>query len=177
MILLETWRHPEQIKTTEAMVFYTWHIRARLTSLDKQCKKHAITAKKSQQQAFEQELDLYLKIGNEAQAQQLARTYAKTQRSSMRAMRNFPHSRPSYETICSKYKAPAVEGGWNAEIVEHDTLNRLDLSFKDRESRFPVEEKKAAALFRKEFKKNIMKAPNRKSTQPGEFLLSSGELP
>ena len=78
---MDTWKNPEQVSTPKAMVFYVWLLRAHLTKLDRKCRKQVKTANKSQQKAFEEELDLHVKSGNEAQAQQVARAYARTQRS------------------------------------------------------------------------------------------------
>ena len=84
-------------------------------------------AKKKQQKAFEEELQFHIDAGNEAQAQQVARAYAKTQKSSIRAMRNFPHTRPALESICTKYAASAQSGGWNADVF--DEINCDSLTF------------------------------------------------
>ena len=137
--------------------------------VDRQCYKHAKDEKRKQQKAFEAELDFHVRNGDEAQAQQVARDYARTQRSTARAMKDFPHTRPTLDQIKGKYGSPATEGGWNADVIEPEVLNRLDISFKNRESLRPLEQKKAAAHFRHQFKKSIIKAPNRKSTQPGEI--------
>ena len=85
--------------------------------------------RKTQQKAFEAELDFHVGNGNEAQAQQVARDYAKTQRSSARAMKDFPHTRPTAANICDKYTSNATQGGWNADVLDHDVLNRLDLDY------------------------------------------------
>ena len=113
-----------------------------MTKFDRTCRTHAKGANKSQQRAFEEELDLHVKSGNEAQAQQVARAYARTHRSSIRAMRNFPHTRPSMDSVCKKYMSPATEGGWTAALFEHDKLNQLDLSFRDRDFEHPLEQKR-----------------------------------
>ena len=168
-ILMEAWKNPEQVSTPKAMVFHVWLLRAQLTKLDRKCRAQAKAANKSQQKAFLEELDSHVRSGNEAQAQQVARAYARTQRISIRAMRSFPHARLSMDSVCKKHMSPANEGGWNADHFEHDKLNHFDLSFRDRDFEQPLKQKKAAAIFRKEFRKNIMKAPNRKSTQPGEI--------
>ena len=87
----------------------------------------------------------------------------------MRAMRNFPHTRPTLKGICTKYAASAQSGGWNADVFNENKLQQLDLSFKDRVFTQPYKQKKAAAIFRHEFAKNMRKALNRKATPPGEI--------
>ena len=72
---------------------------------------------KNATKAFEAELDFHVRNGNEAQAQQVARDYAKTQRSSARAIKDFPHTRPIAANICDKYTSNATQGGWNADIA------------------------------------------------------------
>ena len=138
---MDTWKFPEQIKTSTDIEFYVWQLREKLSTLDRQCRKFVQQENKRQQRAFEAELQHHMDAGSEAQKQQVARAYARTQTSSIRAMRNFPHTNPSLDSICKKFASPAQKGGWNADIFDESKFQQLDLSFKDRDFSQPYKQK------------------------------------